>query len=139
MQEETLFTVFFENPFWVGIFEKRDVNGYSAAKVVFGPEPADPEILAFIAQKYPRQINYSKANIDYRAVTHKVNPKRQQREASKLINQTGISSKAKETLKLEYENNAQKRKKKHKEKKIAILEEKYEQKAEKKKQKKKGH
>ena len=33
------FTVLFEPPFWVGIFERQQGNHYEACKIIFGAEP----------------------------------------------------------------------------------------------------
>ena len=30
------FTVFFENPFWIGIYERETSQGYEVCKVLFG-------------------------------------------------------------------------------------------------------
>ena len=43
-------TVFFENPFWVGIFERMEDGKLSACRVVFGGEPKDGEVWAFVLQ-----------------------------------------------------------------------------------------
>ena len=37
-------TVFFEEPFWVGIFERIEDGKLSVAKVTFGAEPKDYEV-----------------------------------------------------------------------------------------------
>ena len=37
-------TVYFEDPFWVGVFERIDNGKLSVAKVTFGAEPKDYEI-----------------------------------------------------------------------------------------------
>ena len=41
-------TVYFEEPFWVGIFERIDDGKLSAAKVTFGAEPKDYEVQDFV-------------------------------------------------------------------------------------------
>ena len=41
-------TVRFEEPFWVGLVECEDGDGYSVAKHVFGAEPTTPEVFDFI-------------------------------------------------------------------------------------------
>ena len=38
-------TVYFEEPFWVGVFEVIENRKISAARVVFGAEPKDCEWL----------------------------------------------------------------------------------------------
>ena len=37
-------TVYFEEPFWVGIFERIEDGKLSVAKVTFGEEPKDYEV-----------------------------------------------------------------------------------------------
>ena len=37
-------TVYFDEPFWVGVFERIDGGKLSVCKVTFGAEPEDSEI-----------------------------------------------------------------------------------------------
>ena len=41
--------VYFDDPFWVGIFERVENGKLSVAKVTFGAEPKDYEIQEFIS------------------------------------------------------------------------------------------
>jgi hypothetical protein len=53
----TTFTVFFEEPFRVGILEIRDDDGVRAARHVFGDEPSGPELYAFgLSRDYDRLL-----------------------------------------------------------------------------------
>jgi Protein of unknown function (DUF2992) len=45
-------SVFFEDPFWVAVFERQTGNQYQAARRVFGAEPSDPEVYQFVLQTY---------------------------------------------------------------------------------------
>ena len=45
-------TVFFEEPFWVGIFERIENGKLSVAKVTFGAEPKDYEVQEYIQKCY---------------------------------------------------------------------------------------
>ena len=45
-------TVFFEEPFWVGIFERIEDDKLSVAKVTFGAEPKDYEVYQFLLKYY---------------------------------------------------------------------------------------
>ena len=45
-------TVYFEEPFWVGVFEVIENRKISAARVVFGAEPKDYELLEYILRYY---------------------------------------------------------------------------------------
>ena len=46
-------TVYFEDPFWVGVFERIENGKLTVAKVTFGAEPKDYEIQEYI-QRYNR-------------------------------------------------------------------------------------
>ena len=48
-------TVYFEEPFWVGIFECIEDGKLSVAKVTFGAEPKDYEVQEYI-QKYSNSL-----------------------------------------------------------------------------------
>ena len=45
-------TVYFEDPFWVGVFERIMDGKLSVAKVTFGAEPKDYEVFDFILRHY---------------------------------------------------------------------------------------
>ena len=47
-------TVFFEEPFWTGVFERISEGQLSVCKVTFGAEPKDYEIYDFILKNYCR-------------------------------------------------------------------------------------
>jgi hypothetical protein len=41
-------TVFFDGQFWVGVIEQHDDAGLKVARYLFGPEPTDTEVFAFV-------------------------------------------------------------------------------------------
>ena len=45
-------TVLFENPFWIGVFERREGRNLSVAKVIFGAEPKEYHVYEFVQKKY---------------------------------------------------------------------------------------
>ena len=53
-------TVFFENPFWVGVLECNEDGKLTVSKITFYKEPKDYEIRDFILKKY-NQLNFSPA------------------------------------------------------------------------------
>lgn len=137
--DESLFTVYFDDPYWVGVFELTVDDTYSTARVVFGAEPTDAQILEYLFKNYPNNVHFSRHQeaLEPRPGT-RLNPKRRQREAARLLSQKGSSTKAKEALQQAYES----RKLENKQESKRLNEEaerlKYLQKAEKKKQKKRG-
>lgn len=52
MDKVNKLTVFFEEPFWVGIFERIENGKLSVAKVTFGAEPKDCEVQEYIQKWY---------------------------------------------------------------------------------------
>jgi len=103
-------TVFFEEPFWVGVFEQIDQGELSVAKVVFGAEPKDYEIYDFLLKKYDT-LAFSTSKIQVEDQKATINPKRMQREISRQMEKKGIGTKAQQALKLEHEQNIIGRKK----------------------------
>ena len=78
-------TILFEEPFWVGIFERANQNGCSATRVIFGPEPSEPEVLAFITEKQ-HLLNFSEPQLTaIHRKYKKTNPKRAKRVAKKEV------------------------------------------------------
>ena len=49
-------TVYFEEPFWVGVFERIEDGKLSVAKVIFGAEPKDYEVQEYIQQYYSHRV-----------------------------------------------------------------------------------
>ena len=130
-------TVFFEEPFWVGVFEHIEDEKLSVAKVVFGAEPKDYEVQEFI-QKYYYSLQFSPA-VETVVKDFKRNPKRMQREAKKQMKETGIGTKSQQALKLQQEQNKQERKIRRREQKEAEEKRMFELKQQKKKERHKGH
>ena len=46
------FVVFFEDPFWVGVFEEIEDGNLSVCKVTFGKEPTEEELWEFVLQNH---------------------------------------------------------------------------------------
>ena len=130
-------TVYFEKPFWVGIFERIEDGKLFVAKVTFGAEPKDYEVLEYV-QKYYVSLKFSPA-VDTVVKDIKRNPKRMQREAKKQMQETGIGTKSQQALKLQQEQNKQERKVRSREKKEADELRMFELKQQKKREKHRGH
>ena len=130
-------TVYFEEPFWVGIFERIEDGRLSVAKVTFGAEPKDYEVQEYI-QKYYSSLKFSPA-VDTVVKDIKRNPKRIQRETKKQMQEIGIGTQSQQALKLQQEQNKQERKVRSQEKKEAEKLRMFELKQQKKREKHKGH
>ena len=130
-------TVYFEAPFWVGVFERVRDGKLSVAKVTFGTEPKDYEVQEYI-QKCYSSLKFSPA-VDTVVKDIKRNPKRMQREAKRQMQETGIGTKSQQALKLQQEQNKQEHKARRREKKEAEELRMFELKQQKKREKHKGH
>lgn len=131
-------TVFFEEPFWVGVFERTEGIALQTARVVFGAEPKDYEIYDVIINKY-YFLSYSQAVKIETKNEQRINPKRLKRIISKELSNKGIGTKAQIAVKAQYEAKKLDIKKKNKEKREVVEQIKYEKRQQKKKEKKKGH
>ena len=94
-------TVFFEKPFWIGVFERISEGKLSVCKVTFGTEPKDYEVYDFILKNY-YCLRFSPAvATDVKEAGR--NPKRVQREVRKQMQNTGVGTKSQQALKLQQE------------------------------------
>lgn len=95
-------TIYFEDPFYVGIFERIDERGYSVARYVFGAEPGDAELVQFVRNDY-RRLQFSSPVPCTKDLISNMNFKRRQREARRQAEQTDIGTRAQRALQAEYE------------------------------------
>jgi hypothetical protein len=132
-------TVFFEDPFWVGVFERSDGGRYETARVVFGSEPKDHEVQELVLQKFIK-LRFTRPIINDELVEEKrINPKRLLRQVHREVETRGVGTKAQQALKLEYEVRKKENKAVARENKEAAEAKKFEMRQQKKKEKKKGH
>jgi len=134
---ESKLTIYFEEPFWVGVFEELDGDKLSVCRMVFGAEPTDAEIYDFILKHY-YHLRFSapvKAGIKQKAD----NPKRRQRNARKQLENTGIGTKSQQALQKQYEENKAQRKIKARELREAEKRRQFELKQQKRREKHRGH
>ncbi|WP_026498886.1 YjdF family protein [Butyrivibrio sp. WCD2001] len=94
-------TVYFDDPFWVGVFERFYEGKLSVCKVTFGAEPKDYDIWEFVLRHY-YDLEFSPA-VDATIKEIKDNPKRRQRDAAKQMRCTGIGTKSQQALQLQRE------------------------------------
>ena len=129
-------TVFFEDPFWVGVFECISEGRLSVCKVTFGAEPKDYEIYDFVLKNYYR-LRFSPMIETVVKVTRR-NPKRVQREARRQVENVGIGTKSQQVLKLQKEIQKVERRTLSRERQEAEKERRFELKQQKRKEKYRG-
>ena len=94
-------TVYFDDPFWVGVFERICDDQFFVSKVTFGQEPKDNEIIQFILKNY-NGLQFSPA-VEVQTKQVSKNPKRRLREAKKEVKNNGIGTKSQQALKLQHD------------------------------------
>lgn len=129
-------TVYFEEPYWIGVFEHIAEGKLSVCKVTFGAEPKDYEVYEFILKNYYR-LQFSPGVVtDVKEAAR--NPKRVQREVRKQVQNIGIGTKSQQVLKLQQEKLKIERKTVSRERREAEKQKRFEMKQQKKKEKHRG-
>ena len=129
-------TVFFEEPFWIGVFERVEGEKLSVCKITFGAEPKEYEIQEFIQKNYYR-LKFS-PTVEVSIKKRASNPKKVQREARKQTQMSGIGTKSQQALQMQREEMKMQRKESGRERRKAEQERRYELKQQKRKEKHRG-
>ena len=95
-------TVYFEAPFWIGVFERIADGKLTACKVTFGAEPKDSEVWEFVLRHYD-ELRFSPA-VEAAPKPAPDNPKRRQRDAQKQLLSSGAGTKSQQALQLQRES-----------------------------------
>lgn len=134
---ESKLTIYFEEPFWVGVFEELEGDKLSACRMVFGAEPTDAEVYDFILKHYYHLRFSAPVKTEIRPKAD--NPKRRQRNARKQLEKSGIGTKSQQALQKQYEENKTERKRTTHEQREAEKQWQFELKQQKRKEKHRGH
>lgn len=96
-------TVLFEEPFWIGIYEREDGESYQAAKILFGAEPKGLEVQEYLLKNVYR-LSFGtgeKSQISDKQTCK--NPKRMQREIRKQTRERGTGTRAQQAIQAQRE------------------------------------
>ena len=131
--DSSALTVFFEDPFWVGVFERVSGGILSACKVTFGAEPKDYEVYEFILTRYDCLV----FGPGVEAGTALRHPGR--RAARKQMEKSGIGTKSQQALQRQREQWKTERRESGRERRDAEKERLFALKQRKRKEKHRGH
>ena len=137
MQRSTL-TILFQDPFWIGLYEREEDGQYQACRIVFGAEPRDQEVYLFLMENW-RKLRFSPAVTGGLPPETIRNPKRRQREVQKETRIAGIGTKAQQALKLQQEQGKLERKVRSRQEKEAEEARRFQLHQEKRREKHRGH
>ncbi len=130
-------TIMFENPFWIGLYERFDNGKYEVCKITFGAESKDYEIYDYLLQNW-HKLKFSPPIKTDKIKDRKINPKRMQREINNQLEDKGIGTKAQQALQLQREQSKVEKRTRTKEQKEAEKERQYALRQEKRKAKHRG-
>lgn len=130
-------TILFDEPFWIGLYERSDGEACQVCKITFGAEPKDYEVYEFFLRHWNR-LCFSPPVKAQSGPERRTNPKRLQRRIRAQLEQRGFGTKAQQALKLQQEQGKTERKRKNREQKEAERERRYALREEKKKAKHRG-
>ncbi len=92
-------TVYFDDPFWVGVLQRDNGEILEAARLVFGAEPKDYEVYGLLLNSYDT-LRFSPPVDGDNRVDKALNPKRMQRAVTRQLQKNGVGTKAQQALKL---------------------------------------
>ncbi len=130
-------TVFFEDPFWIGVFERIENEKLSVCKITFGAEPKDYEVWDYALQHYYELVFSPTIELKTRHAAD--NPKRRQRNARKNLETRGIGTKSQQALQKQREEMKTEHRQVSQEKRNEEAQRRFEMKQLKKKEKRRGH
>ena len=131
-------TVLFEDPFWIGLYEREDNGRYEVCKITFGAEPKDYEVYEFLLKNWGKLRFSPSIEAEISADRH-INPKRMQRLIRKQTADTGIGTKAQQAMKLQQEQGKLERKSRSREQREEEKQLQFELHQKKRREKHKGH
>ncbi len=131
-------TVFFEDPFWVGIYERECGGAYEACRIVFGAEPKDRELYGFLLENWHR-LKFSPSVAAEHSEEGHISPKRMQRDIEKQLHGAGAGTKAQQALARQREQNKTERHVRSREQKEQEKQRRFELRQRRQKEKHRGH
>ena len=129
--------VYFDDPFYAILVERRENGRLSVARQVVGPEPSEIEVLEWVQREFPR-LRYSPAVEDAPRSPMAVNPKRRQRQAARETG-GGVGTRSQQALQLDRELRAAQRKEDRREREEEEAERRFQLRQETKKARHRGH
>ena len=106
-------TLYFDGRFWVVVIERHEEGRVRAVRIVFGAQPSDAELYEFLlvhASALTRRLDEAAAvPVGPECQPKRPNPKRAQRQASRLARQAHPSTASQAAIHADRERSAQRR------------------------------
>jgi len=132
----SVFSIFFEDPFWVGILEENYDGINYMGKYIFGAEPSNSELLQFYIYEFDKieKIRISAMKME----TKKLSFKKSLNKTKKSQNNVGIGTRSQNLFQKAFEEMMNIKRNERRAEEIINKEEKYKKKLEKKIEKRRG-
>ncbi|MDO4291501.1 MAG: YjdF family protein [Eggerthellaceae bacterium] len=130
-------TVYHDGQFWVGLVEHVEDGKMGVARIVFGAEPSDEEVLQFVARRWEKLAFFGSEEPGESKLAR--NPKRRQREAAKALARPAVGAKAQRALSEQREAAKQSVASERSRRRAEEAEARFAQRQEKRRQKHRGH
>lgn len=134
---ESCFTILFDPPFWIGLYERTAGGHYQVCRIVFGAEPRDQEVYDFLISRW-NKLCFTNALPAAERPSARRNPKRVQREIHRQVLDRGAGTKAQQALARQREQDKRERRAKIRDRRRQEADEKFALRQEKKKKKRRG-
>ena len=132
-------TVFFEDPFYVGVVERVDEqNRLTVARQVFGAAPSDQQLFEWLLRRYA-SLRFSPPVEAAPRAPIAENPKRRARQAARSLAREGVGTRSQQAIQAGREACRLERRERSREERDAELQRRFDLRQEKKKAKHRGH
>ncbi len=137
-ESRSMLQVYFEDPFWVGLFQRWEDGSLRVCKVTFGAEPREQEVYQLILTQF-FSLSFSPPVADTDKGSLSGNPKRRQRQARALTERRAPGTKSQQAVQLQREATKEQRRECTRQKKLASAALRFEKKQQKRKARHRGH
>jgi hypothetical protein len=132
-------TLFHDGQFCVAVCERWGPDGRSAARHIFGPEPALPEVEDFVNSRGFLALRFLPLDDPAAPTPLAGNPKRRQREAAKARRMPAMSTRSQAALQKALDERKQERRSDGRRRRAEEVDERYRLRVEKRREKRRGH
>lgn len=130
-------TLYHDGQFWVGIVEHSEDGKLGVARIIFGAEPSDAEVLHFVVGNWENLVFFGNEESGSDRLPR--NPKRRMREAAKALRKPAMSTKAQQAISAQRESKKMKSSRERSQRRQEEKQARFVQRSEKRKQKHRGH
>ena len=131
-------TILFEDPFWIGLYERRGSGCYQVCKITFGAEPRDVEVYEWLLYRW-HTLRFTAARPDEAGTAERMNPKRMQRLIHRQTEPGRVGTKAQQALSAQREQDKTERQASRRQVRQERQAQAYEARQQKRKEKHRGH